>query len=499
MAEPMLYHRAPAFVDVYARVLRRLKDVFATQNDVLIFAASGSGALESASANLVRRGRPALVASCGKFGERWAELSDAYGGDTVHWETEWGQKIDPAELDRVLGENPDVEVVFTTLSETSTGVINDVRELGEVAHRHGALIVVDAVSGLGAVPVPQDEWNLDVVVSGSQKALMSPPGLAFASPNEAALEYAAGTDTQRFYFDWARTVAGQRKDPPDSPFTPAVGPRGRARRGARDDRGRGPRAGLRASPPARPGLPRGGPRARPGDLRARRRERQRGHGDQPARDDRRQPGAEAHARPLRHHDRRRAGPAQGPHRPARALRLLRRLRHPPHPLGLRDDAVRARTRRSSSARAWPRRSGCSSRRACPSRLRRERRSPGPRTSPGQGEDRRLGSAAAARRRARRGDRRRLVAGGAREPHRRVRRHPDPVGHQAHRRPDRQGHQPAGGRPRRRGRGQRGRGRRHQARRGGGQRAPVQRDHRGRAHDRPAAGARPAACPRPTPR
>ncbi|HEU0025172.1 MAG TPA: alanine--glyoxylate aminotransferase family protein [Thermoleophilaceae bacterium] len=223
MAEPMLYHRAPAFVDVYARVLRRLREVFATQNDVLMFAASGSGGLESAVANLVRRGRPALVASCGKFGERWAELSDAYGGQTVHWQTDWGQKVDPAELDRVLGENPEVDVVFTTLSETSTGVINDVRELADVVHRHDALIVVDAVSALGAVPVLQDEWKLDVVVSGSQKALMSPPGLAFASPNEAALEYAAETNSQRFYWDWARTVAGQRKDPPDSPFTPAVG------------------------------------------------------------------------------------------------------------------------------------------------------------------------------------------------------------------------------------------------------------------------------------
>jgi aspartate aminotransferase-like enzyme len=223
MAEPMLYHRAPAFVDVYARALRRLKDVFATSNEVLMFSSSGSGALESAVANLVRRGQPALVASCGKFGERWAELSDTWGGDTIHWETEWGQRVDPAELDRRLGENPGVEVVFTTFSETSTGVINDVRELGEVAHRHGALIVVDAVSGLGAVSLPQDEWNIDVVVSGSQKALMSPPGLAFVSPNQAALDYAAATDSQRFYFDWAKTVAGQRKDPPDSPFTPAVG------------------------------------------------------------------------------------------------------------------------------------------------------------------------------------------------------------------------------------------------------------------------------------
>ena len=223
MAEPMLYHRAPAFIEVYARTLGRLKQVFATGNEVLVFASSGSGAMESAVANLVRPGEPALVASCGKFGERWAELCDAYGADTIHWETEWGLKVDPAELDRRLGENPGVEVVFTTLSETSTGVVNDVRELADVAHRHGALIAVDAVSGLGAVPCPQDEWGVDVLVSGSQKALMAPPGLGFASPNEAALRRAAEAPGRRYYFDWQRTVEGQRKEQPDSPFTPAVG------------------------------------------------------------------------------------------------------------------------------------------------------------------------------------------------------------------------------------------------------------------------------------
>ena len=223
MAEPMVYHRAPDFIEVYARVLDRLKAVFGTGNEVLVFASSGSGAMESAVANLVRRGEPALVASCGKFGERWAELCDAYGADTVHWETEWGRKVEPAELDARLTDNPRVEVVFTQLSETSTGVVNDVRELAEVAHRHGALIVVDAVSGLGAVPCPQDEWGLDVVVSGSQKALMAPPGLGFASANETALERAMTHPEGRFYFDWGRTVTGQRKDPPDSPFTPAVG------------------------------------------------------------------------------------------------------------------------------------------------------------------------------------------------------------------------------------------------------------------------------------
>jgi len=223
MAEPMVYHRAPGFVEVYARVLSRLKDVFQTRNEVQVFTSSGTGALESAVANLVRPGEPALVASCGKFGERWFELCEAYGAETIHWETEWGRKIDPAALDERLAASEAVELVFTTFSETSTGVVNDIRELTEVAHRHGALIAVDAVSGLGAVPLPQDEWGVDVVVAGSQKALMAPPGLAFASANEAALERAAQNPGRRFYFDWARTVSGQRQDPPDSPFTPAVG------------------------------------------------------------------------------------------------------------------------------------------------------------------------------------------------------------------------------------------------------------------------------------
>ncbi len=224
MAEPILYHRAPAFIEVYARCLDRLPRVFETRNDVLCFASSGSGAMESAVANLTRPGEPAVVASCGKFGERWAELCDAYGADLRHLDVEWGRRVEPQELDRFLDEaGGDVSTVFTTLSETSTGVVNDVRALAEVAHRHGALIVVDAVSGLGAVPVKQDEWALDVVVGGSQKALMSPPGLGFASASEAALERAAAGGPGRYYFDWQRTASGQRKDPPDSPFTPAVG------------------------------------------------------------------------------------------------------------------------------------------------------------------------------------------------------------------------------------------------------------------------------------
>jgi aspartate aminotransferase-like enzyme len=223
MAEPILYHRAPAFIEVYARCLDRLKTVFQTRNDVLCFAASGTGGLESAVANLVRPGEPALVASCGKFGERWKDLCETFGAPVMHHEAGWGNRVEPADLDRLLGENKDVRVVFTTFSETSTGVLNDIQALAQVAHEHDALIAVDAVSAIGAVPLLQDEWDIDVVAAGSQKALMCPPGLGFASPNERALARAAEAGmASRFYFDWARTAAGQRKDPPDSPFTPAV-------------------------------------------------------------------------------------------------------------------------------------------------------------------------------------------------------------------------------------------------------------------------------------
>ncbi len=222
MAEPILYHRAPAFVEVYARCLERLKGVFQTQNDVLCFASSGSGGMESAAANLIKPGDEVLVASCGKFGERFVELAETWQAKVVHHDAGWGNKVDPADLDRLLGENPGVEVVFTTFSETSTGVLNDIQPLTQVAHEHDALIVVDAISGLGAVPLPQDEWDVDVVVGGSQKALMCPPGLGFASANERALARASEGGGPRYYFDWNRTVKGQRKDPPDSPFTPAV-------------------------------------------------------------------------------------------------------------------------------------------------------------------------------------------------------------------------------------------------------------------------------------
>jgi aspartate aminotransferase-like enzyme len=221
-AEPVLYHRDPAGVALYARVLERLPAIFRTKNDVLLFASSGSGAMEAAVANLVRPGDPVLACAAGKFGERWIELSDAYGARTVRYEPGWGRRLEPAEIDRLLGENPDIRVVFATLSETSTGIVHDVQAIAEVVRGRDAMLAIDAVSGLGAVDVRQDEWGIDVVAAGSQKALMCPPGIALCSVSERALEHAAARPGGRYYFDFTTTAKNQREDPPNSPFTPPV-------------------------------------------------------------------------------------------------------------------------------------------------------------------------------------------------------------------------------------------------------------------------------------
>jgi aspartate aminotransferase-like enzyme len=176
--------------------------------------------MESAVANLIRRGTRALACATGKFGERWIGLCEAYGADLVRHEPGWGVRLDAAEIDRLLDENAGIEVVFATLSETSTGIVHDVQAIAEAVRGHDAILVVDAVSGLGAAELRQDEWGIDVVVAGSQKALMCPPGLGFASVSEGALEMAARDPSGRYYFDWARTASSQAKGA--SPFTPPV-------------------------------------------------------------------------------------------------------------------------------------------------------------------------------------------------------------------------------------------------------------------------------------
>jgi aspartate aminotransferase-like enzyme len=216
-AEPIVHHRGPDFRLVYERCLGRLKEVFRTENEVLLFAASGTGTMESAVANLCSPGDRVCVVSAGAFGDRWAALAAAFGCEVDKLEYEWGESPSADDLAARLAERP-ARVVFLTHSETSTGIVADVRSLVAATAEAGAISVVDAVSSLGAVPLETDEWGVDVVVSGSQKALMAPPGLAVVSVSDAAWG-ALGT-LPRFYFDWQRTRKAQAIF--DAAFTPAV-------------------------------------------------------------------------------------------------------------------------------------------------------------------------------------------------------------------------------------------------------------------------------------
>ena len=220
LAEPMIHHRARDFRDIYERCLTCLRDVYRTQHDVLMFTSSGTGAFESAVANLTTPGDRQLVLSAGNFGERWAGMVKAFGAELVHVRLDWGETPEPEDLRAALADAGDVRVVYLTHSETSTGVVCDIQALAAVAKEAGALVVVDAVSSLGAVPLETDGWELDVVVSGSQKALMCPPGLAFVSVSPAALEAAARSTAPRYVLDWERTRKAQAKL--DAPFTPAI-------------------------------------------------------------------------------------------------------------------------------------------------------------------------------------------------------------------------------------------------------------------------------------
>jgi aspartate aminotransferase-like enzyme len=214
-AEPIVHHRGPDFRDIYARTLSRLKDVYRTESDVLLFTASGTGAMESAVANLTEAGERVAVVSHGSFGERWVAIGERYGLDVHPIRYEWGESPDPDEVGAAVRESG-AGIVFCQQSDTSTGVVADVRGIREAVG--DVTLVVDAISSLGAVPLETDAWGIDVVISGSQKALMSPPGLAMVSVPERVLAKAKPPRT--FYFDWRANKKAQ--DVLDAAFTPAV-------------------------------------------------------------------------------------------------------------------------------------------------------------------------------------------------------------------------------------------------------------------------------------
>jgi serine---pyruvate transaminase len=218
-AAPLHHHRSPDFRAILAETLAGLRRLFATEHDVLLFTGSGTAAMESAVANLLSPGDRVVVASAGNFGERWLKLARAYGIEPVHVAHEWGERLDPARIG-AAAEEAETAAVFVTQSETSTGVIHDIEAIAARTAPTGAVLVVDAVSSLGGVELATDAWGVDVVVAGSQKALMTPPGLAFASVSPRAWLRAEHSTLPRYYLDWRLSADSQAKN--DTAFTPAV-------------------------------------------------------------------------------------------------------------------------------------------------------------------------------------------------------------------------------------------------------------------------------------
>ncbi|MFB3777805.1 MAG: alanine--glyoxylate aminotransferase family protein [Bryobacteraceae bacterium] len=196
-----IHHRTEDFRNIYRATLADLKELMGTSNDVLVLVASGSGAMESAVSNLFSRGEKAIVCSAGKFGERWVDMAKAFGLDAVVLKAEYGDTVKPEQVEAALAANPDTRGVFVQASETSTGVQHDVRAMGLAIAKTDAIFVVDAITGLGTMPLDIDGWGLDVVVGGSQKAFMIPPGLAFLSISPKAWKRAETANLPHYYFD----------------------------------------------------------------------------------------------------------------------------------------------------------------------------------------------------------------------------------------------------------------------------------------------------------
>lgn len=220
MARPIIHHRTPQFQGILKEVSQGLKYVYQTTNDVFIISSSGTGAMEAAVMNLLSCGDIALVVHGGKFGERWTEIAEAYGINVEIIDVQWGKAVNPEEISKRLKANPKIKAVFTTLCETSTGVDNDIEKIAGIVNESPAVLVVDAISGLAAIDLKTDAWGVDVVVSGSQKGLMLPPGLGFVSVSPKAWKLVEVSKSSRYYFDLRK--AKKAIDKNDTPFTSSI-------------------------------------------------------------------------------------------------------------------------------------------------------------------------------------------------------------------------------------------------------------------------------------
>jgi aspartate aminotransferase-like enzyme len=221
MARPLIHHRTPEFSAVLDSARQRLKPLFGTRQEVILLASSGTGAMEAAVANLLDPDDHALFVNGGKFGERWGRLINAHGAVAHEIKVEWGRSVRPEQIDDAFIADPAARAVFVQASETSTGALHPIADIGEITRRRGVMLVVDGITSVGVFEQRMDEWGVDALVTGSQKALMLPPGLAMIALSERALARARESRAQRYYFDLMRELKAQR-DEHTTAYTPAV-------------------------------------------------------------------------------------------------------------------------------------------------------------------------------------------------------------------------------------------------------------------------------------
>ena len=213
MARPMIHHRAPEFATLFAQIRQDLKWLFQTEAEVLTLVSSGTGGMEAAVSNFLSPGEKALFVNGGKFGERWGKLCKTFGVQATEIKVEWGQAVDPQAIAEALKQDPSIKAVYVQASETSTGVAHDTRAIAEIVrNREQTILVVDAITALGVFDLKTDAWGIDVLVAGSQKALMLPPGLAFISVSDKAWNLADKAKNASFYFNLKKEREAQQKN-----------------------------------------------------------------------------------------------------------------------------------------------------------------------------------------------------------------------------------------------------------------------------------------------
>ncbi|MFC1917743.1 pyridoxal-phosphate-dependent aminotransferase family protein [Chloroflexota bacterium] len=220
MGNQMINHRGPEFIALVNKVTDQFKHVFQTKNDLFILTGSGTGGLEAAVVNMLSPGDKVLSVAIGVFGERWGQITQTFGAEVISLRTEWGKAADPEEIRKALQADPGIKAVMVTHNETSTGVTNDLKAISAAVKEHDKLLLVDAISSLGSIELPVDEWHCDVAVSGSQKGWMVPPGLAMVSVSPQAWQAYENAKMPRFYWDFGKARSYLEKG--QTPWTPAV-------------------------------------------------------------------------------------------------------------------------------------------------------------------------------------------------------------------------------------------------------------------------------------